>query len=183
MNAQPKIMSRLHHNAHVTTNMEAVRKFYEEIIGFPLIATWCEKTDLFGKERTYMHCFFEIGNGECLAFFQFANEDDQQEFGPELPLSGFRHIAMKVDQETQDGIRDRLAAAGCKEPDTYILNHGYCYSLYVFDPAKLLIEFTVDHENVDQINDEQRGKARSELKRWLAGDHSPNNEAYHRSET
>jgi hypothetical protein len=48
------------------------------------------------------------------------------------------------------------------------------------DPAKLLIEYTVDHEDVEQINAEQRGKARSELKRWLSGDHSPNNEAYHR---
>jgi hypothetical protein len=87
---------------------------------------------------------------------------------------------MKVDQETQDGIRDRLAAAGYEPPDTYILNHGYCYSLYVMDPAKLLIEFTVDHENVAQINKEQRVKAHRELKRWLSGDHSPNNEAYHR---
>ena len=181
MNAQPITKSRLHHNAHVTTDMEAVRKFYEEIIGFPLVATWCEQTDLFGKLRTYMHCFFEVGDGECLAFFQFADEDDQQEFGPELPLSGFRHLAMKVDQETQDGIRDRLAEAGYTAPDTYILNHGYCYSLYVFDPAKLLIEFTVDHEDVDSINEEQKSKAHGELKRWLAGDHSPNNDQqYHR---
>ncbi len=180
MNTKPNASGRLHHNAHVTTDMEAVRKFYEELIGFPLVATWCEKTELFGKERTYMHCFFDMGGGECLAFFQFADKEDQEQFGPELPLSGFRHIAMKVDQETQDGICYRLAAAGYKEPETYILKHGYCYSLYVLDPAKLLIEFTVDHENIDEINEEQLGKAHSELKRWLAGDYSPNNEAYHR---
>ena len=178
--SNPVIQSRLHHNAHVTTDMEAVRKFYEEIIGFPLTATWCEKTDLFGKVRTYMHCFFDMGGGESLAFFQFADKDDAEEFGPELPLSGFRHLAMKVDQETQDGIRDRLAAHGYAEPDTYILNHGYCYSLYVFDPAKLLIEFTVDHDNIDAINAERKEKAHEELKRWLAGNHAPNNEAFHR---
>lgn len=180
MNAKPRARSRLHHNAHVTTDMAAVREFYEDVIGFPLVATWCEQTMLFGKERTYMHCFFDIGDGECLAFFQFADEEDNKEFGPELELSPFRHLAMKVDQETQDGIRDRIAAAGIKEPDTYILDHGYCYSLYVFDPAKLLIEFTVDHEDVDKINADQKSKAHSELKRWLAGDHTPNNEAYHR---
>lgn len=180
MNTKPKIFSRLYHNAHVTRDVEATRKFYEDIIGFPLVATWCEKTELFGKERTYMPCFFDMGDGECLAFFQFANEDDQQEFGPDLPLSGFRHVAMKVDQETQDGIRERLATAGYREPGMYILNHGYCYSLYVYDPAQLLVEFTVDHENVEQINEEQRNKVHGELSRWLAGDHSPNNEAYHR---
>ena len=178
MTAPLKISSTLHHNAHVTDDMAAVREFYEEVIGFPLVATWCEKTMLFGKERTYMHCFFDIGDGSCLAFFQFQDDQDQKEYGPELTLSGFRHIAVKVDQETQNGIRDRLAAAGYQEPDTYILGHGYCWSLYVFDPAKLLIEFTVDHEDMDQINEGQRIKAHRELDRWLAGDHSPNNEAY-----
>ena len=176
----PRVKSRLHHNAHVTRDMEAVRRFYEDVIGFPLIATWCEKTELFGKERTYMHCFFDVGDGECLAFFQFADEEDQQEFGPELPPSGFRHIALKVDQQTQDGIRDRLAEAGYAEPDTYILNHGYCYSLYVFDPARLLVEFSVDDPDVEQINRERSPKAHAELEQWLAGDHTPNNEAYHR---
>lgn len=176
----PRVKSRLHHNAHVTRDMEAVRRFYEDIIGFPLVATWCEKTDLFGKERTYMHCFFDIGDGENLAFFQFADEDDAQEFGPELPPSGFRHIALKVDQETQDGIRDRLADAGVTEPQTYILNHGYCYSLYVFDPAGLLVEFTVDHPDVEKIDQERLPRAHQELEQWLAGDHTPNNEAYHR---
>jgi len=180
MSALPIVKSRLHHNAYVTNDMEAVRKFYEEIIGYPLIATWCEKTHLFGKERTYMHCFFDIGDGECLAFFQFLDEEDHKEFGPELPHSAFRHIAMKVDKKSQDGLRQRLADAGYKEPDTYFLNHGYCQSLYVADPAGLLIEFTVDHEDVAKINADQKAKAHKELKRWLGGDHSPNNEAYHR---
>jgi catechol 2,3-dioxygenase-like lactoylglutathione lyase family enzyme len=180
MSANPVIKSRLHHNAHVTRDMEAVRKFYEEIIGFPLTATWCEKTDLFGKERTYMHCFFEVGDGESLAFFQFADEEDAEEFGPELPMSGFRHLAMKVDQETQDGIKERLEAAGYEPPQMYILNHGYCYSLYVIDPAQLIVEFTVDHDDMDAINAERKAKAHEDLERWLAGDHSPNNEQFHR---
>ncbi len=180
MSEKPVINSRLHHNAHVTRDMAAVREFYEDIIGFPLVATWCEQTDLFGKVRTYMHCFFEVGDGESLAFFQFADEEDAEEFGPELPLSGFRHLAMKVDQETQDGIKERLEAAGYEPPQMYILNHGYCYSLYVIDPADLIIEFTVDHEDVDSINADRRADAHQELERWLAGDHRPNNEAYHR---
>lgn len=180
MSANPVAVSKLHHNAHVTTDMAAVREFYEEIIGFPLVATWCEKADLFGKERTYMHCFFDIGNGESLAFFQFADDEDNAQFGPELPLSAFRHLAMKVDQETQDGILERIKAAGIEEPTYYVLNHGYCYSLYVYDPAKLLIEFTVDHDDVDEINADQKAKAHAELARWLDGDHRPNNEQFHR---
>lgn len=180
MNAALQINSKLHHNAYVCTDMEAVRQFYEEIIGFPLVATWAEQTDLFGKVRTYMHCFFEIGDGSCLAFFQFADEDDQKEFGPELPPSGFRHLAMKVDQATQDGIKARLDAAGITEPQAYILNHGYCYSLYVFDPSGLLVEFTVDHEDVEQINADKKKTAHADLQKWLSGDHTPNNTQFHR---
>ena len=87
---------------------------------------------------------------------------------------------MKVDQETQDGIKERLEKAGYKEPQMYVLNHGYCYSLYVFDPSNMILEFTVDHPDVDKINADQLAKAHNELKRWLGGDHSPNNTAYHR---
>ena len=175
------ISSILHHNAYVTRDMEAVRRFYEEIIGMPLVATWCEQTQLFGKERTYVHCYFQLGeSGECLAFFQFADPDDDREFGPELQPSGFRHIAMKVDQATQDGIIERLKAANYSEPEMYILDHGYCYSVYVFDPSGLLIEYTVDHPDVESIKVEQAARAHAELERWLAGNHAPNNNAYER---
>ena len=49
MSTIESVSTKLHHNAYVTRDMEAVRAFYEDIIGFPLSATWCEKTDLFGK--------------------------------------------------------------------------------------------------------------------------------------
>ena len=76
MGAQLKTESKLHHNAHVTTDMEAVRKFLRGNHRLPARRNLGEQTDLFGKVRTYMHCFFDIGNGESLAFFQFADEDD-----------------------------------------------------------------------------------------------------------
>ena len=34
-----KLPSRLHHTAYVSKNLEATRKFYEDIIGLPLMAT------------------------------------------------------------------------------------------------------------------------------------------------
>ena len=62
--------SRLHHTAYVTKDLEATRAFYEDVLGFPLMATYCEKDELFGKERTYCHVFFELADGSALAFFQ-----------------------------------------------------------------------------------------------------------------
>lgn len=176
------IPERLHHNAYVAKDLEKTRAFYEDVIGMPLMATWCEKTELFGKERTYCHCFFGLEDGSALAFFQFADADDQKEFGPELPISGFRHIALNCKQEQQDALLQKLKDIGYDQDKYYFLEHGYCHSLYVLDPDNLIVEFCVDHPDVEKINADVLPKAHSELKRWLAGDHTPNNEAYHREQ-
>ena len=63
MASKAKLPNRLHHNAYVSRDLEATRKFYEDVIGLPLLATWCEKDVLFGAERTYCHCFFGLGDG------------------------------------------------------------------------------------------------------------------------
>ena len=147
-----KLPSRLHHTAYVSKNLEETRKFYEEIIGLPLMATWCESDMLFGAERTYCHLFFGLGDG-----------------------GAFHHIALKVDADVQKVIEQRLHAAGYQEPKTFVLDHGYCRSLYAVDPDGMIVEFTVDHPDVEKINATRRTDAHSELKRWLAGDHTSNN--------
>ena len=172
----PHVPSRLHHTAYVVKNLEATRHFYEDILGFPLVATWCEQEELFGKERTYCHCFFGLQDGGALAFFQFAEPSDQAEFGPDLAASPFRHIALNVDTKQQAELEKRIAAAGITPPQTYILEHGYCRSVYAVDPDGMIVEFTCDAEHADQINAMRLKDAHSELKRWLAGDHTPNND-------
>ena len=169
------LANRLHHTAYVTKDLEATRAFYEDVLGFPLMATYCEKDELFGKERTYCHCFFELADGSALAFFQFADPADQAEFGPEIPSSPFIHIALHVDAEGQAELARRIAAAGITEPQTYVLEHGYCRSLYVTDPNGMILEFTLDRPDADRIGEMRRKDAHSELKRWLAGDHHSNN--------
>ncbi len=169
------LAKRLHHTAYVTKDLEATRAFYEDVLGFPLMATYCEKDELFGKERTYCHCFFELADGSALAFFQFADPEDQAEFGPEIPKSPFIHIALQVDEKGQAELERRIAAAGFVEPDTYILEHGYCRSVYVKDPNNMILEFTYDAPEAAPLDAQRRAEARSELSRWLAGNHSNNN--------
>jgi glyoxylase I family protein len=48
MGEKAKLPKRLHHTAYVTRDMEATRRFYEEVIGLPLVATWSESDELFG---------------------------------------------------------------------------------------------------------------------------------------
>jgi glyoxylase I family protein len=169
--------NRLHHTAYVTADLRKTRAFYEDLIGLPLVATWCEADELFGKLRTYCHCFFGLEDGSALAFFQFAEAGDQAEFGPAMPPSPFHHIALHVDRATQDAVAARLAAAGFREPQTYVLEHGYCRSLYVEDPNGMLIELTTDAPAAVEpaIVEAKRAEAHRELERWLAGDHRSNN--------
>ena len=168
-----KLPSRLHHNAFVTKDMEATRHFYEDILGLPLVATWCETDHLWGKDRTYCHCFFGIGDGGALAFFQFATKEDEAEFVPDFPDTPFVHLALNVDKETQEEIERRIKEHNLEA--NYTLEHGYCRSVYVIDPNGLTVEFTYDDPKMAATDAERRANAHAELKRWLAGDHTSNN--------
>ena len=170
-----QLPSRLHHSAYVSRDLEATRKFYEDVIGLPLLATWCESDMLFGAERTYCHVFFGLADGGALAFFQFEKPEDAELFGPQMPPTPFHHLALKVDRATQDAIVKRLKDAGYDEPKSFVLEHGYCRSVYATDPNGMIVEFTLDHPDVEKINATRRQDAHAELKRWLAGDHHSNN--------
>jgi catechol 2,3-dioxygenase-like lactoylglutathione lyase family enzyme len=155
--------------------MEATRHFYEDLIGMPLTATWCESDILFGAERTYCHCFFGLADGSALAFFQFARPEDQKQFGPPMPASPFHHIALNCDAEYQEQVMKRLEKAGFKEPKMYVLKHGYCTSLYATDPNGMILELTADDARAGEGAGARRAMAHAELKRWLGGDHRSNN--------
>ena len=177
MVTQGRLPGRLHHTAYVTKDLEATRHFYEDIIGLPLAATWCESDELFGELRTYCHVFFELADGSALAFFQFASDRDQDLFGPPIPSSPFHHIALNVDLQTQQDIEARLAKAGYAHPRTYVLEHGYCRSVYAVDPGGMIVEFTYDAPEAvrEDIVAARRAKAHAELARWLGGDRTTNN--------
>jgi len=169
------LAQRLHHTAYVTRDQAATRAFYEDVLGFPLLATWAEADELFGAQRVYCHTFFGLADGSALAFFQFADQADDEMFNPELAPSPFRHIAMKVDAEGQAELERRLEAADWKPDATYVLEHGYCRSLYTEDPNGMLLEFTVDVPEADELAELRRADAHETLERWLAGDHTGNN--------
>src|SRR4051812_19255571 len=87
---------RVHHHAVRTGDMAATRDFYEDVLGLPLVAALTEDFMLAPGETTpFLHCFFELGDGSALAFFEFLPEA----FGPadKLPRDGVdHHIALSV---------------------------------------------------------------------------------------
>jgi glyoxylase I family protein len=164
--------ARLHHNAYVVKDQRTTRHFYEDILGLPLVATWTEVEELFGAERHFCHTFYGLADGSALAFFQFANPDDQALFEPQFRSSPFIHVALKVDNATQQAIATRLTEA---QLQSNVVDHGYCVSLYVIDPDGLRLELTCDHRDVESIIAERLASAHDDLVRWMSGDHRSNN--------
>jgi len=167
-----RLPTRMHHHAFVVADQERTRKFYEDVIGLPLRATWVETEHFNGETLVFSHTFYGLADGSALAFFNFADKGIQARFnvGPQKNLC--YHIALAVDGETQEEISARCRAADIKST---LIDHGYCKSLYVTDPDGLQVEFTVDAPNVADINEYQQRIARKSLKAWQAGDTTPNN--------
>src|SRR6266700_7449678 len=93
---------RLHHNAYVVKDHEANRRFLEDLLGIPLVATWCEKTfrsDL-NREVEFCHTFFGLADGSALAFFQFADPEMYELTQAKAPpkVGTHYHIALKVGE-------------------------------------------------------------------------------------
>jgi catechol 2,3-dioxygenase-like lactoylglutathione lyase family enzyme len=172
---------RLHHNAYVVKDHEANRRFIEDLLGIPLVATWCEKTfrsDL-NREVEFCHTFFGLKDGSALAFFQFADPEMYaltQAAAPPKVASHY-HIALKVGDASYDELKGRLNRAGEKFRET---DHGYCKSIYTTSPDGMILEFTCDPPDVAEIDALRRADAHSELVRWLSGDRRVNNQLRHR---
>jgi catechol 2,3-dioxygenase-like lactoylglutathione lyase family enzyme len=120
----------LHHTALLCSDVERTVRFYQEVLEFPL-------TEIVGN-RDYEgsnHFFFDIGNGNLLAFFDFPGLD----LGPYAEvLGGLHHMAISVEPERWDRLKDNLA----KYEVEYQEESGT--SIYFRDPDGARIELISD---------------------------------------
>ena len=79
---------RLHHHAYAVKDQEVNRHFIEDILGIPLVATWCERVFFpdVGREVEFCHTFFEVKDGGALAFFQYAMRPHGRAVAPRRAL-------------------------------------------------------------------------------------------------
>ncbi|WP_029367776.1 VOC family protein [Mycobacterium sp. UM_WWY] len=129
--ARPPSSARgLHHTALVSGDVERTVRFYQDLLEFPLTEI-IENRDYPGST----HFFFDIGNGNLLAFFDFPGLDvsPYQEV-----LGGLHHIAISVEPERWQHLRDKLTAAGVD-----LAEHSEV-SLYFRDPDGARIELIAD---------------------------------------
>jgi catechol 2,3-dioxygenase-like lactoylglutathione lyase family enzyme len=125
--ARPKSSARgLHHTALISGDVERTIQFYQELLEFPLTEL-IENRDYHGST----HFFFDIGNSNLLAFFDFPGMDLEQY---NEVLGGLHHLAISVEPERWRHLKDKLAAAGVA-----VSEHSEV-SLYFRDPDGARIE-------------------------------------------
>jgi catechol 2,3-dioxygenase-like lactoylglutathione lyase family enzyme len=120
----------LHHTALISSDVERTVRFYQDVLGFPLTEL-IENRDYPGSS----HFFFDIGNGNLLAFFDFPGLD----VGPygEV-LGGLHHMAISVEPARWEELVQRLADAGVPHE----VHSGV--SVYFRDPDGARIELIAD---------------------------------------
>jgi catechol 2,3-dioxygenase-like lactoylglutathione lyase family enzyme len=120
----------LHHVALISADIERTVRFYQDVLEFPL-------TDIF-ENRDYKgssHFFFDIGNGNLLAFFDLPGLD----LGPYAEvLGGLHHIAISVQPERWEYLKGKLDREGVP----YQTESGT--SIYFRDPDGARLELIAD---------------------------------------
>jgi catechol 2,3-dioxygenase-like lactoylglutathione lyase family enzyme len=120
----------LHHTALICSDVERTVTFYQDVLEFPL-TEMVENRDYAGST----HFFFDIGNGNLLAFFDLPGLD----LGPYTEvLGGLHHMAISVDRAHWERLGANLDKAGVEyqvESDS---------SIYFRDPDGARLELISD---------------------------------------
>jgi catechol 2,3-dioxygenase-like lactoylglutathione lyase family enzyme len=169
----------LNHLALVCKDMAQTVEFYTGVLGMPLIKT-IELPGGMGQ-----HFFFDIGNGDALAFFWFPNAPEAQPgvTNPAgLPMSdksmvtahaSMNHVAFNVSPEKIDEYYEKLKAKGIKA--TRVISHDdsplgaslditpttFVRSIYFFDPDGIALEFAAWTRELPREGDVRHTPARA----------------------
>jgi catechol 2,3-dioxygenase-like lactoylglutathione lyase family enzyme len=126
----PSSARGLHHFALICADVRRTIEFYQTVLEFPLTEIF-ENRDYPGSN----HFFFDIGNGNLLAFFDLPGLD----LGPYAEvLGGLHHVAISVTPERWQHLRGKLDAAGVE----YEVESGT--SIYFRDPDGARLELLAD---------------------------------------
>lgn len=131
------------HVGLATLDMDATRRFYEEVLGFPAVRCDLIRVTEGGFVR---HVFFDTGAGQLLAFMEARGV-------PGLParwdagINGalglpdlFYHFAFEAGSpEALEAKRAELEAKGV--PVTPVVDHEWARSIYFKDPNGLALEY------------------------------------------
>ena len=168
MNKPLQALGNIHHAAYRCVDAEQTRWFYEDLLGLTLAAAFEEDIDFgenLGRNRHFLHIFFEMADGNYIAFFDEPGISKPEHFGRKDSFD--MHLAFET--ESLDSLRewqDYLNAAGktCLGP----IVHGFVHSVYMYDPNGIQVEITCRTDKHDAILMEEGEKADEIMKDWTS---------------
>jgi catechol 2,3-dioxygenase-like lactoylglutathione lyase family enzyme len=159
-------LTNFHHVAYRCRDAGETRAFYEGVLGLPLSIA-LDFTEISGTDTKleYMHLFFRLEDGNFIAFFDAPDSVRTEHFKKQ---SGFnRHIAFETaSMASIEAYQARLVAHGvdCWGP----LDHGFCRSLYFYDPNGINLEITCRTPRYDEILRHEAEVKDKALAEWTA---------------
>jgi catechol 2,3-dioxygenase-like lactoylglutathione lyase family enzyme len=140
------------HVAFPTFAPAATVRFYRDVLRFPVVHSICAVGWGPADHPDFIHFFFDIGNGDRLAFFYYfgleplhdaAQGDVYAAFAADVPefFVRSRHLAIHVESD-EDLLEYRRRLDGSEWPVEMQIRHETIESVYTHDPNGYLLEFT-----------------------------------------
>ncbi len=145
----PTNLKHVHHTGFRCRDAQQTRDFWEGILGLPLGAALDFKEQSgTSNELDYMHLFFQLGDGNFVAFFDIPDEVEEKMFKRKNGLDF--HIAFECDSRTEleDWKRHIEEKTGRR---VILIEHGFVTSIYFYDPNGIQCEITCKDDNYDQV--------------------------------
>lgn len=160
MTASPRSVN---HVAYATGNTAVTADFYTRVMGMELVTAVREdRVPSTGDETPFLHTFFAMEDGTCIAFFEVEGLD----VDVRSPLPRWiQHIALNLSsREELEGWKARLEGHGVDVLG--IVDHeGIWQSIYFFDPNGIRLELTYQARALTAADTEH---GRVEYDRWVA---------------
>lgn len=155
-NTTPKPVHRVRgvdHAAFPTFDPAGTVRFYRDVLKFPVVHSICAAGWGPEKHPDFIHFFFDIGNGDRLAFFyyfglqpagdQSAPGDVWARLPQDTPVwfKNSRHLAINVADE-EDLLEYRRRLDESEWPVEMQVMHETIESIYTHDPNGYMVEIT-----------------------------------------
>lgn len=142
-NHNPFNIQGTHHPAFATPDIKKTIRFWCDLLGFKLVLSY--------DMGTTSQFFFALSNQFMISFFEWKNVKNPpyKRHGQEVTGTfGFDHLAFGLSSQNDlFGLQDELVEANI--PVTDVIDHGFIYSIYTFDPNRIALEFNCPVRNSD----------------------------------
>jgi hypothetical protein len=113
-----------------------------------------------------MHLFFEMSDGNYIAFFDIPETVDEKTLYPKDGMEEY-HIAMELgSMDELQTMRKHLADNGVAVYGP--IDHDFCHSIYFYDPNGVNLEFTIRDANHDEYMAHEQRESPAIMAKWAS---------------